>query len=327
MKRKPSTKSRSQASGRRSIEHSFSKVFKAIEKKLTFESASVERLAERMLDALIQAATSKCLEFNIAANQTGKGGGPAFSLVSNLRGICEDLIYLTYLSRMEGETARKLITQLLQQNTARGVAAQRNFFAANNPFQPVLGASMSEEQVQELTTEAREGIRKFWKDKGCSRRDGPTIFELAAKVGLNSTYEYIYFAASNFVHFNPQALLRMGWGPKSGPFVFSIANMDGYYRSFSSFYGAILFIGFHASFGSAHFKCDLDREVARLLELIDHVQRWPEVITFEEMNQKPPLYLITHALGKLMRTKDKKIPYGAILKEVQSLRVPQIAPT
>ena len=96
--------------------------------------------------------------------------------------------------------------------------------------------------------------------------------------------------------------------------------MNNYYRNFSSFYGAVLFVGFQASFGTDHFKHALDTQINRLIELIGHVQRWPEVITFEEMNEKPPLYFLTHALGKVMREEDKTLPYGAILQEVQGLK-------
>jgi Family of unknown function (DUF5677) len=49
-----------------------------------------------------------------------------------------------------------------------------------------------------------------------NRRDGPTIKDMALEVGLTFTYDYIYFVSSNFVHFNPQGLLRMGWGGMDG---------------------------------------------------------------------------------------------------------------
>ena len=210
---------------------------------------------------------------------------------------------------------------MLAQNTAKGLAAQQAFFVANNPTQPVLGAKKTASKAKQSVEATRDGLRSFWKSAGSTRRDGPAVRDMAASVGLSSTYEYIYFASSNFVHFNPQALLRMGWGPELGPFIFSIRNMDAYYRAFSWFYGAVLFIGFYASFGDSYLKVNLDREIARLLELIGHVARWPEVVTFEEMNQRPPLYFLTHALGKVMRENDgASVRYGAILQEVQALR-------
>ena len=57
----------------------------------------------------------------------------------------------------------------------------------------------------------------------------------------------------------------------------------------------------------------------QLIELVGHVHRWPEVVTFEEMNKKTHFYLLTHAMSKVMKEEDNTIPYGAILHEVQSL--------
>lgn len=250
------------------IEGALLKIFQRAKKKIAFRAVSTAELRERMLDALVHAATSKCLEFNVAVNQPTKNTQPSFILVSNLRGICEDLIYLTYMSRIDAKMAQELITCLLRLNTARGIEAQRNFFAANNPTQPVLGAGFSGERAKKSVTEARDQLRSFWKSIGSTKHDGPTLLDLSVEVGLRSTYEYIYFAASNFVHFNPQALLRTGWGPEHGPFHFSIHNMDGYYRSLSSFYGAILFVGFHASFGSKYLQVPVDTHLAELLELL-----------------------------------------------------------
>jgi hypothetical protein len=149
---------------------------------------------------------------------------------------------------------------------------------------------------------------------------------MAKSVGLESLYDYLYFATSNFVHFNPQTLLRMGWGDINKHFKFTVSNMSPYYRSFASFYGAILFLGFHAAFASEALKTDCSKEVAEILDLISHVHRWPEVITFEEMNQRPPLYLITHALGRVMREEEGGEQYDKILKEIQALaRITQAA--
>ncbi len=268
-----------------------------------------------MLDSLVRAATSKCIEFNIEANRTGKRAEAAFLLMSNLRGVCEDLIYLTYLSRLEKKAADRLVLLLQERNYFEGLNAQKKFFDDNNPMQPVLGNSSHTQALE--TTENQ--IREFWKSTNQFNEKAPTVLQLAKKVGLKSTYEFIYFAASNFVHFNPIALFRTGWGPERGPFTFSIRNMNGYYRSFSSFYGAVLFIGFKASFSEEYFNDSLDAEVDELIELVGHMHRWPEVITFEEMNQKTPFYLLTHAMSKVMKEEDSTIPYGAILQEVQSL--------
>ena len=304
------------------IEREFLKVFQTVRRKLEFVSAPLEKLKDHMLDALIQAATSKCVEFNIEANKV-RNAETSFFLMSNLRGICEDLIWLTYLARMEKRRAIELIGHLIRRKYLEGLGAQRRFFEANNPTQPVLGNALTTDKEKQAVQKARNDRRVFCESLNSTSRDGPTVAAIAKDVGLISTYEVIYFSASNFVHFNPNALLRTGWGPDDGPFTFSIRNINKYYQSFSSFYGAVLFIGFQASFGTDHFKTALDTEIDRLIELIGHVQRWPEVITFEEMNQKPPLYLLTHAVGKVMREEDKTLPYAAILQEVQGLKSPK----
>jgi len=303
-----------------SQQQAFAKIFRRARKKLIFSSARLDEPETKMVETLIQAAFSKCLDFNLICNGTGKSQWPSFTLVSNLRGICEDLVYLTYLSRMKQEDANQLAILLSGQAVTKAIRAQRNFFALNNPFQPVVGGGLELKKVESMVKEAANKMEAFWKAKGINRRGGPTIKDLAEQIGLTSTYDYIYFAASNFVHFNPQTLYRTGWGPSEGPFTFSMKNMDAYYRDLSSFYGSVLFIGFNASF-KTKLNADLKNEIEELLELIGFVQRWPEIVTFEEMNRRPPLYLLTHALGKVMRQQDQATPYGAILMEVQSLEM------
>ena len=212
------------------IERAFLRVLRVAKRKLTFAPLSVDSLEDRMLNALIQAAVSRCIDFNMAANRVGRPAEEAFFLLSNLRGVCEDLIYLTYLCRMEQEQSKELIRILVRKNMAEGLAVQRRFFDANNPFQPVLGGDSS--IVDEQKSRCRAEYRRFWTSLGITRRDGPTMQDMADRVGLTSTYDFIYFAASNFVHFNPQVLLRTGWGDVGEPVVFSIRHMHSYYRSF-----------------------------------------------------------------------------------------------
>jgi len=308
------------------IERAFLRVFQNITKKMRYVYTTLEELKKEPLSPLIKAATAKCVDFNILANRSKTKSPGSFVLMSSLRGICEDLIYLSYLSTLKTQDAGVLIMGLQRDNLARGIEAQRNFFASNNPAQPVIGAGLSADESAKRLRETRDEIRAFWKSIGVPRYDGPSIRELASKVGLTSTYEYIYFASSNFVHFNPHALFRTGWGPLAGPFRFSIFAMDPYYQMSGSFYGAIMFLGFESAFGQRYLRLDLSKETEKILYLIDHVQRWPEVVTFEEMNKKAPLYLLTHALGQVMRKENPATPYGAILQEVQNLK-DRVGPT
>ena len=296
------------------------KVFLRIRNKLNFKSAPLSQINDQMLFNLVQASTSKCVEFNIEANRSRSKTESTYILVSNLRGICEDLIYLTYLSKMNRDDADEWIKLMSQQKYAESLLAQRNFFEMNNPYQPVIGNNISRSEAEQFVEESKRNFSEFRQSIPDSRS---TIRGMAEVVGLTSTYHFIYHASSNFVHFNPQVLLRTGWGDTSledPVFTFSTRNMSGYYQIFSIFYAAILFIGYEASFGSHYFNDVLDVEIARIIELITAVQRWPEIVTFEEMNVKPPFFLLTHAIGQVVRKKEGKEPYSEIVSEVLNLK-------
>ncbi len=299
------------------ITSAFGATFRRIRKREPFASPPMSELAERMFEALVAAALAKCVDFNIAVNRARKHTDEEFVFVSALRGICEDLIALAYFSKLPVENRREITRLLINQTVTDGLEVQRAFFKANNPFQPVLTSSMAEGmQSPSPKLAARHALRAFWAAQGVKRKDGPTIKDMASEVGLTFTYDYIYFVSSNFVHFNPQALLRMGWGDMEKPFEFSVSHISGYYKSLASFYGAILFIGYHSAFSCSQFRTSCEREIARLLELIEEVHRWPEVITFEEMNQNPPVYLLTHAMRGAFP--ENGAPEG-ILAEVRGL--------
>ncbi len=298
------------------------RTFLGIRRKLDFTSAPLSMLQEEMLFNLVHASTAKCVEFNIETNRERKKTESTFILMSNLRGICEDLIWLTYLSKMNKTSANELITLLIGRNYAKAIAVQRNFFEVNNPVQPVLGNNVSRRDAEDSVREFQNKLREFWRSMNCSRSGGPTVREMAEEVGLTSTYAYLYFAASNFVHFNPTPLLATGWGDDrvdDPVFTYSTRCLRGYYQMFSSFYAAILFIGYEASFGQNYFNDVLDVEIGQLMELIRHVHRWPELVTFEEMNVEPPLFFLTHAIGTLAYEEDNDLPFGEIIREVRNL--------
>ncbi|WP_156375960.1 DUF5677 domain-containing protein [Methylobacterium sp. Leaf117] len=296
------------------ITSAFGKAFRSIRRRERFLSPALPALKERMFDALTAAAIAKCVDFNVAVNRTRKYQDEEFVFVSSLRGICEDLISLAYMQKNLGSDKEELTSLLIGRALAEGIQTQREFFSANNPFQPVL--SPRKDEGQDAALVARRRVREFWAARCITRRDGPTMRDMAADIGLLHTYEYIYFAASNFVHFNPQSLLRMGWGNQEGPFSFSTSNISKYYKDLASFYGSLLFIAYHSAF-PASFTTDCSKEAHGILSLIDQVHRWPEIVTFEEMNQKPPLYLLTHAMRRAFS--DEGAPKGGILEEVRNL--------
>ncbi len=124
------------------IEGEFLIVFRDISQKLDFTAPPIQQLMEQELDYLIQAASSKCVEFNLAANREETDHAPSFLLVSNLRGICEDLICLTWLNRIETQKANELIWNKIRHDYVKELQAQRQFFKTNNPAQQVLVSNL-----------------------------------------------------------------------------------------------------------------------------------------------------------------------------------------
>jgi hypothetical protein len=296
------------------ITNAFGKVFRSIRRREKFLSPPTAELGNKVFDAMVVAAIAKCVDYNVAVNRARKHRDEQFVFVSGLRGICEDLIYLAYISKNLPNDKSKLMHHLMQRSLAEGVKTQAKFFKANNPFQIVV--EYNKKDGQDPAIIARQNVRDIWAEHGSARKDGPTVREMADDIGLLHTYEYIYFAASNFVHFNPQPLLKMGWGPNEGPFAFSTANMSGYYKALSSFYGSILFIAYQSAFPGS-FTTDCTKDVKVLLALIEEMYRWPEIVTFEELNMRTPVYLLTHAMRQAVPEEGK--PEGGILAEIRNL--------
>lgn len=304
-----------------SLQNELESIFLAIKQKVTFsvDYDNDQNYKRCLLDILVISSFSKCVEFNIEANRKRQNPEVEYLLVGNLRSICEELIWLTYLSRIDSALSTQIVEYLIDKNVIDGLEAQSKFFAANNPFQPILNSKLFNKSIRDVERKEKELIETLNSVNALNGRF-PSVRNLANEIGLTSTYEFIYFSSSNFVHFNPLNLLRTGWKADDSPFEFSIRSLNLYCKMFSCFYGAIMFIGFESSFGLKFFDNVLESEARSLVNLIENVSRWPEIVTFEEMNIPMPNNIILNAFGHVMREEDSSIPYGEVLKELRSLR-------
>jgi len=274
----------------------------------------------------LKAAVAKCLDFNRVAHSKKHPLDEGYLLVSGLRGISEDLIVLRFLAQIPKKQRNEYLIALLQRNLADGVAVQVKFFKANNSTQPVVGAESSDDEILSRVKGARDNL--IVASKGLGFAGVPTVASMARAVGLPATYDFIYFLTSNFVHFNPGALMRMGWGriTKKGNkkqlrnVKFSASHMGGYYHNVAKFYGTILLVGFAHLLRSVPNldAINLDAELGHIDQAIVALDRWPEVITFEEMNVRPPLFLLFRAMREVMRSEGEPIQFGQILQELKA---------
>ncbi len=155
------------------------------------------------------------------------------------------------------------------------------------PFQPVLrSANIESMDIQKV----RHELRSFWRNNGWLKlnRDMPPTREIAERSDpevLHVVYDFIYRIASDAVHFNPRALLRTGWGNIPREATFSSRNMGDYYLAMCRVYGSYLFCLYFEFFGQfLRLNQEEKSAVRELRKYLLSLPRWPEMITFEEMN-------------------------------------------
>jgi hypothetical protein len=254
----------------------------------------------------VRASISKCYEFNMLARTT-KSPEDAFFAIASLRGICEDLIVLRFIKGMPKVDREALIIALAGHETATRVKLQAEFFKAFRPQQPVLQLQDPDQAIAVRESEAQA----VWNRHGWPNlRSGamPQIRQIAEKQGapyLLILYDYFYRLTSSGVHFNVQSLMRSGWGDV--PEVrFSTKNFHSYFSSFCTIYGAFMFCLYFEFFGQVlRPGSKVMKSVAEIRKTLLFTPRWPEMVTYEEMNLRPPKMgtasMILSALQAAMR--------------------------
>jgi Family of unknown function (DUF5677) len=259
-----------------------SDIFFEIEKRVNEvfqvdESTSLEQ--QILLCSLL-----KCIEYNQTISKIDNFTGHFFYMPF-LRGICEEIIHLTYLFNVIEEQDRSNFVVVYQiSDLIKSIESQETFFDSQREFQPVLTKSILKSHI--LKDLSIDELLLSLKQKYGWERRFPSVKQVATNSDLLSLYEYLYSATSRLVHFNPQTLLQMVWGEfKNGKFVkgdISIKHFEKYYREFCQFYGYYLLKVFNLNLRT-HLPVDLSIYISDLDEFYKN-KRWPEIITFEEMN-------------------------------------------
>jgi hypothetical protein len=236
-----------------------------------------------------RAALVKATEF---ARIATRAHPEPFFLTATLRGVCEDLIVLSFLSKLTDRD--EVVLALNDDNLVDGLSSQHAFFGAERPWQPVLGDA---DGHREMAAAKLNDIASAhgWKVKG--KVSFPTVWYMAEKEHLVPLYKFMYSATSKWVHCSPHILLRMGWGEPDTRsdaslktrWSFSTRHFSAYYSAFNRIYSVYLLLLLLRMFVD-DFE---DRgAVVRLLDDIAHelkeTLRWPELVTHEEMNLDPP---------------------------------------
>ena len=267
-------------------------------------SVELNELSVSYSNVLFTSAIAKCLDFNKLAQKTDSVM-PSFFLVPNVRTMCEELIYCSLFRHFGQQRSDELAMGLNHLAFLKNIHAQTRFFALNNQMQPSLGGFIDSAKQKVGIKQATKAGNKVWKRLiDTNNRYPPSIQQLSHKVGLETTYDYVYHLTSNFVHFNPPQLFRTGWESDEGTFSFCVENFNEYFSYLARFLGALVFLGY-CYLDSNKFEPNLANQYAdTIANQLTSNFRWPEITTYEEMNEAVPNNIFYRPLMTVMRGDD-----------------------
>ena len=256
------------------------------ELKIDIQKATTCNQSDGSFCIALTAAFSKSINFVCERQRFKELAISPFWLAPNLRSICEDLIVLGYVDKNQSNLRDETITLLLQLDFQNTIHVQKEFFDRFRPQQPIVRPAGSKNQIKKIKRRLKEINASVVKDTDSFV---PTVRALAKDQGLLVLYDYLYNATSRLVHFSPGTLLRMAWGGEDGGLECKPDALDNYYSEFIQFYSAHLLTALVSRFQShlnitENLQSAIDSELGDANSFI----RWPELITFEEMNATNP---------------------------------------
>ena len=220
----------------------------------------------------------------------------AFFLPPALRRPTEDIIFFRFMSKSPYEEREEIIRNMMTLETARNLKKQKMFFEKFRPFQPIF----SKENID--TAQVEKSVCAFWRKNGWPNFESkkypphPPVRQIAEKTDpglLSIVYDFIYILTSGTVHFNPQILFRSGWGSTLKEMTVSPVNMGSYYLAVSQIYGSFILCLYFEFFDHCLRPKQEEKEaIEELRKYLLSIFRWPEIVTYEEMNI--PIPLLSH---------------------------------
>ncbi len=237
--------------------------------------------AQNQFNKVIKAALIKSYEFLNAAVEMQDDH--VFFVMPFLRGVCEDYIALKFIASNLGSDSDQVIELKLQDELYTSAIAQWNFYGTYRPNQILYYQA----NFPDIQTEVRRDLRQICKVHGINLSKNqyfPNVRYMAERSDLLELYKYVYHATSSLVHFSPRILSRMGWGDLPD-ITFSVKHFSQYYKHFICFYGAYLLVQLSQwAIGIDLVTPAIQSHIQSLHTILTEQARWPELVTFEEMN-------------------------------------------
>lgn len=252
---------------------------------------------------LSRAAFAKAFDFAHWALLQEDESGISFFSVSTLRGIIEEIILLSAVRSIPRQDRDKLLNAWMHVEFLEGTRKQAEFFATPDRFQSVL---QPPENADNTLATLRNEMRDVWQSHGFDpgRAGRGNIRDLAEAANLLGMYDYFYELASRLVHFSPSVLLRSGWGSLQADEIDAFlrpSNFNHYYSALARSHSVLLLAEFIERFGTDLHLPDSFAAAARSIRNELKSIRLPEIVTFEEMNLKPP-GVVLRVIETMVRT-------------------------
>jgi hypothetical protein len=211
----------------------------------------------------------------------------SFYMAGALRGSCEELIALKYISQLLPELRDEVIEIEMLSAVDKAAREQIAFFKkerrSQQVFQPYWNLQVISKK-QDRLVEIAKGTR-LWKPHP-KKKNLPNIAEMAQKLGMTEVYNFLFRVTSDVVHFNPRISLRNGWGPDPSNGKFSTDNFAKYYLEFCQVYSVSLFTMFARAFAAdLSLTTGFQATVTELENDLQNLPVWPPALTSEEMNR------------------------------------------
>ena len=278
------------------------KILEILEKidTITYKKRNINSTPNKpAFKTILYAGFFRVLDYSLGIYRKKNPPDESIFLISGLRAICEDLIYIVAINKWPVEDANMYVKSTMIYELGKSIKAQHQFFKREKPSLLYLKPSDFSQRFRINNND----LVHFWKKNGYSNCEVklPSVFQIAKKNGLESLYNFLYHATSKSVHHSVHYLSRMGWGNESceeNEFHYRVGNFNKYYFEFCRFYGIYLLCLYYKDLGSKiGIKKLLSNKMSLLLKIQKEELRWPEIVTFEEINVKPPSYFMRAMLS------------------------------
>jgi hypothetical protein len=161
-----------------------------------------------------------------------------FSAIPLLRAMCEEVIWVRYLATVTKEEQASIISGLASVGLFETFAAQDGYVVPNFDF-----VGGWKEQAAASSAASADTLKTIFRRQGFQLRNNatvPSVWQLAKKADMESTYKFLYHATSRAVHFSVPELLRRIWG-RPGSMKISSQTFERYWAAFSLYWGGWLY--------------------------------------------------------------------------------------